>query len=288
MRTMSPIVALCVLGMVGLVAAPALAGNWNIVDGPDVAGNKVLEQSNGSSGTQTSIFHAQANWPDHVFKIRVKPLGSYAGFQFRVSHPAEAHIHDDHRRYAWFVAATSQGNVGYSKTWHYYWNHTPGKTLTKNQWNEVEIRCEGTTYTLKINGEVSKTFIDNGQQPLLSGGVGLYTLNGKALFDDLTITSLDGQVLASDDFQTGTPSGDWWFHDIEPIVQRKLSVEIPSNALSSHYFKLERIRHNPFVVATLGYLDANGLSSSKPTAADYIAVDTTSPVVPLFAAHKNK
>ena len=207
MRTMSPIVALCVLGMVSLVAAPALAGNWNVVDEPDNAGNKVLEQSDSAKGTHTTIFHAQADWLDHVFKVRVKPLGSLIGFQFRVSHPAEAHIHDDHRRYAWVVDATSTGSKGYSKTWHYYWHHLPGWTLKNNTWNQVEIRCEGTTYTLTIDGEESKTFTDDGQQPLLSGGVGLSTYDGQALFDDLTVTSLDGQVLASDDFQTGTPSG---------------------------------------------------------------------------------
>ncbi len=163
-------------------------GLWEIQDSS-------LVQSDLS--TDVRFLFGETSWTDYEFTLKAKKLGGAEAFliMFRA----------DGGDYYWLNLG------GWNNTQHAIekatnnnrgvWNNSAfGGTLNTNQWYNIRIRCEGTSFKIYLDGAL--IYDVNDPQAHLSGQVGVGTWATQAAYKDFLVT----EIPSGDTLFSGLPS----------------------------------------------------------------------------------
>ncbi|NIP28870.1 MAG: DUF1080 domain-containing protein [Phycisphaerae bacterium] len=159
-------------------------GHWN------VSGENIAQQG---TGTNVRLTFGDQNWRDYEYTLEAKKTGGQEGFLvlFRVRSEDDFYWCNlggwNNTRHA-----IERGNKGRGR-WGIVGSTVEGK-IEKDKWYKIRIRCEGPKFNVWLNDEQVIDFTD-GAVAHLTGRVGIGTWATQAVFRNLKVKSLGGDIL---------------------------------------------------------------------------------------------
>ncbi|NLK40759.1 MAG: DUF1080 domain-containing protein, partial [Planctomycetes bacterium] len=196
--------------------------NWSI------EGDELVQRSLASN---VRLMFGDTGWTDYELTLEAKKTGGYEGFLvfFRAN-----------GNHYYFVNYGGWGNTlhGIEKgngdgTWSIFVDRVSGSVNT-DQWYTIRVRCEGLRIRCWLDDNLIFNFSDRPGSPNLAGQAGVGTWQTQARYRNITVKSLDGNVLYS-----GLPTPG---QDMQPVPVNVIRARackngyIPSETADSTYF----------------------------------------------------
>jgi len=170
------------------------ANDWVVVTGNWQVDNKEYCQSEMGANRYSFYAVGEKSLVDYVFEVRIKPIsGPYAGVIFRAMETGPGGPAPNWSKghfYSWLIGTS--GGIGYSKIWKALLGAeamiegTDGENLKIGEWNDVRVDVKGKNIEYYLNRKLQKRLDDN-DNPILTGGVGLQAYDSQVCFDDATL-----------------------------------------------------------------------------------------------------
>ncbi|MCF7668538.1 MAG: DUF1080 domain-containing protein [Verrucomicrobia bacterium] len=160
-------------------------GIWSVSDG-------LIQQESLESNVR--LWFGNPEWKDYIFTLQAKKTGGSEGFLvlFRGINDEEFYWYNlggwGNQRHA-----LEKGNKG--ERWGTVGPSSNGQ-IAENHWYDIKVRCEGNHIQVWLDGERVLNYRDT-DNPHLRGRVGIGTWSTKAVFRDIKVTSLNGDLLLS-------------------------------------------------------------------------------------------
>jgi alpha-N-arabinofuranosidase len=155
-----------------------------------VRGDTIAQES---MGTNVRLTFGDPNWQDYEYTLEAKKTGGQEGFLilFRVKNEEDFYWCN---LGGWGNArhAIERGNTGRGR-WGTVGPSVQGR-IERGKWYSIRVRCEGPKFDIWLDDDKVIEFTD-GQNAHLAGCVGIGTWATEAVFKNIKVKSLDGDVL---------------------------------------------------------------------------------------------
>jgi len=155
-----------------------------------VRGETIAQES---MGTNVRLTFGDSNWRDYEYTLEAKKTGGQEGFLilFRVRNEEDFYWCN---LGGWGNAthAIERGNKGRGR-WGIVGPSVSGR-IDRDKWYKIQVRCEGPKFGIWLNDDKVIEFTD-GQNAHLAGCVGIGTWATEAVFRNIKVKSLDGDIL---------------------------------------------------------------------------------------------